>query len=74
MFIISRYETTGGTYRREDGGIVSKAEGDFLVVRGEYGYIDPRGNTFAIKYIADSNGYHPISEKNDIRFNDRRII
>lgn len=74
VFNISRYETTRGTYRREDGGIVSKPEGDYLVVRGEYGYIDPGGKPFAIKYVADSNGFHPIFEKNDVRFNDRRII
>lgn len=71
---ISRYETTGGTYRREDGGIVSKPEGDSLVVRGEYGYIDRDGIPFSMKYVADSNGYHPIFDENDVRFNDRRII
>lgn len=74
MNIFCRYETTGGSYRREDGGIISTPLGDSLVVRGEYGYTDPGGRQFSMKYVADANGYHPIISDDETRFNDRRII
>ncbi|XP_061710366.1 endocuticle structural glycoprotein ABD-5-like isoform X2 [Cydia pomonella] len=66
------YETQDGTYRREDGGFVNGPDGS-LVVRGEYGYIDPSGRPFALRYIADANGFQPVLD-DDTRFNDRRIL
>lgn len=53
--------------------MVSHPEGDSMVVRGEYGYIDPDGRQYTLKYIADANGFQPQLEE-DTRFNDRRIV
>ncbi|KAJ8732072.1 hypothetical protein PYW08_014802 [Mythimna loreyi] len=68
------YETSDGTYRREDGGIIPGPEGNSLVVRGEYGYIDTNGKPYSMKYVADANGYQPRVNDDHTRFNDRRII
>lgn len=68
-----RFRTQDGTYRKEDGGMVSRTEGDSMVVRGEYGYVDPDGRFYTLKYIADANGFQPQFVE-DTRFNDRRIV
>ncbi|KAF9414983.1 hypothetical protein HW555_007250 [Spodoptera exigua] len=68
------YETSDGTYRREEGGLVPGPAGRSLVVRGEYGYIDSSGKPYSIKYVADANGYQPRINDDHTRFNDRRII
>ncbi|CAB3221312.1 unnamed protein product [Arctia plantaginis] len=68
------YETSDGSYRREEGGLVSKGDTRYLVVRGEYGYKDSQGKKFSMTYLADANGYRPSINSNHIRFNDRRII
>ncbi|XP_049866017.1 endocuticle structural glycoprotein ABD-5-like isoform X2 [Pectinophora gossypiella] len=68
------FETSDGTYRRENGGMVPKPEGDGLVVRGEYGYIDPQGRHYTVRYIADANGFQPLNDIEDTRFNDRNIV
>lgn len=44
-----------------------------MVVRGEYGYIDPKGHEHSVHYIADENGFQLQPEENDTRYNDRRI-
>ncbi|XP_026328281.1 larval cuticle protein 16/17-like isoform X2 [Hyposmocoma kahamanoa] len=67
------FKTEDGTYRKEDGGIVTRTEGSSMVVRGEYGYVDPEGRYYTLKYIADANGFQPQLEE-DTRFNDRRIV
>ncbi|KAL0840399.1 hypothetical protein ABMA28_015656 [Loxostege sticticalis] len=66
------FETSDGTYRREEGG--HSPGNEDLVVRGEYGYIDPNGKRYSIRYVADANGYRPQLDDEDIRFNDRRIV
>ncbi|XP_075971006.1 uncharacterized protein LOC142973253 [Anticarsia gemmatalis] len=69
------YETSDGTYRREEGGLVSGPQDiRSMVVRGEYRYIDSNGKPYTMRYIADANGYQPSISDNSIRFNDRRII
>ncbi|KAJ8732708.1 hypothetical protein PYW07_015307 [Mythimna separata] len=68
------YETSDGTYRREDGGIIAGPEGSSLVVRGEYGYIDSNGKPYSMKYVSDAKGYRPRVNDDHTRFNDRRII
>ncbi|CAH2237021.1 jg9513 [Pararge aegeria aegeria] len=65
------FATQDGTFRREDGSFAS-TNGRGYVVRGEYGYIDPEGHQHLVHYVADANGYQP--QKDDIRFNDRRIV
>ncbi|XP_052738525.1 larval cuticle protein 16/17-like [Bicyclus anynana] len=65
------FATKDGTYRKEEGGVVTNNGRDY-VVRGEYGFIDPEGRQHLVRYVADANGYRP--QKDDIRFNDRRII
>ncbi|CAH0727796.1 unnamed protein product, partial [Brenthis ino] len=38
------FQNEDGTFRKEDGGIISHPSGSqSLVVRGEYGYLDPQG-------------------------------
>lgn len=74
IFSFNRYETSDGTYRREEGGLVPGPGGRSLVVRGEYGYIDSRGKPYSMKYVADANGYQPRINDDHTRFNDRRII
>ncbi|KAJ2946968.1 hypothetical protein O0L34_g16316 [Tuta absoluta] len=69
------FETSDGTYRKEDGGLVSNSlEDESLVVRGEYGYIDPTGAWHVVRYVADRNGYQPQYDHVNTRFNDRRIV
>ncbi|KAG6448622.1 hypothetical protein O3G_MSEX005560 [Manduca sexta] len=67
------YETSGGTYRREEGG-VAPSSGDSLAVRGEYGYVDSAGRLYSLKYVADDNGFRPESSDYSVRYNDRRLI
>ncbi|TKX27786.1 cuticular protein R-1 [Spodoptera litura] len=74
IFSFNRYETSDGTYRREEGGVVPGPDGGAWVVRGEYGYIDSRGKPYSMKYVADANGYQPRINDDHTRFNDRRII
>lgn len=69
-----RYVISDGTFRKEDGGLINNKGALNLVVRGEYGYIDPEGHHHYIKYIADTNGFQALSDYNDVRFNDRRIV
>ncbi|XP_048485198.1 endocuticle structural glycoprotein SgAbd-5-like isoform X2 [Plutella xylostella] len=64
------YETSDGTYRREDGGVVN----DVWVVRGEYGYTDPQGRRYSVLYVADDKGFQPLPSEGDTRLNDRRIV
>ena len=45
-----------------------------MVVRGEYGYLDPDGIYHYVRYIADAKGYQPQADDSDIRYNDRRIF
>nr|XP_053602835.1 cuticle protein CP14.6-like [Plodia interpunctella] len=66
------YETSDGSYRKEDGGLKSQHDG--YGVRGEYGYVDPIGRRHLVRYIADVNGFQPQFLSDDSRFNDRRII
>ncbi|CAG9560424.1 unnamed protein product [Danaus chrysippus] len=68
------YVISDGTFRKEDGGLINNKGALNLVVRGEYGYIDPSGHRHYIKYIADTNGFQALSDYNDVRFNDRRIV
>lgn len=70
----TRYETSDGSFRREEGGLVHVSDAPSLVVRGEYGYIDSNGKPYYMKYIADANGYQPNIDEDRTRFNDRRII
>lgn len=54
---VYRFETSDGTFRREDGGLLNKEEGSNFVVRGEYGYFDPNGRHFIVQYVADDKIY-----------------
>ncbi|VVC98224.1 unnamed protein product [Leptidea sinapis] len=69
------FESPDGTYRKEDGGISMSPKGfNRFAVRGEYHYKDPGGKVQSLKYVADENGFQPLSNNNDYRFNDRRIV
>ncbi|KAI5631631.1 insect cuticle protein domain-containing protein [Phthorimaea operculella] len=69
------YETSDGTYRKEDGGIVSNSlEDEGFVVRGEYGYIDPTGLWHVMRYIADKNGYQPQYDHVDTSLEDEGFV
>ncbi|XP_028158524.1 flexible cuticle protein 12-like isoform X2 [Ostrinia furnacalis] len=62
----------GYSFEWEEGG--RSPDNDGLVVRGEFGYIDPRGKRYSVRYIADANGYQLQPDDGDTRFNDRRIV
>ncbi|CAG5040091.1 unnamed protein product [Parnassius apollo] len=68
------FKTSDGTYRKEEGGFLRTKGNNGLIVRGEYGYLDPSGRNHIVRYIADTNGFQPEIDEQNIRFNDRRII
>lgn len=56
------YETGNGISVSESGHIESVGEDQALVVEGSYGYTSPEGQPIELKYVADENGYRPISD------------
>ncbi|CAH2075267.1 unnamed protein product, partial [Iphiclides podalirius] len=53
------FKTSDGTYRKEDGGFINSAGKSTLSIRGEYGYFNPTGQYYSVRYIADANGFQP---------------
>ncbi|XP_030385802.1 larval cuticle protein 65Ag1-like [Scaptodrosophila lebanonensis] len=54
-------ETSDGTSKQEQGQLKSLPEGDAIVVRGSFQYLDNEGQVHTTSYIADENGYQPQS-------------
>ncbi|XP_068630662.1 endocuticle structural protein SgAbd-6-like [Battus philenor] len=68
------FQTSDGTYRKEEAGFTDKGRKNTFTVRGEYGYVNSLGQYYSVRYIADINGFQPQIQKDAIKFNDRRII
>lgn len=58
------FETSNGITRKESGYLVNVGQKDeHVVVEGSYSYTDVDGNVRTVKYTADENGYHIISDQ-----------
>jgi hypothetical protein len=61
---LQRYELSDGTIKSERGTYKDGKDKDgndvkILVVEGAYSYVDPKGNTQWVTYIADEKGFRP---------------
>jgi Insect cuticle protein len=58
------YKTGNGIYVEEEGFI--KKDGykghEIQVAHGKYSYIDSKGELVSVAYIADENGFQPVSK------------
>ncbi|XP_018320475.1 flexible cuticle protein 12-like [Agrilus planipennis] len=54
------YEISNGISSQENGEVVNTgAENQSIVVRGQYSFVAPDGNTYTVSYVADDNGFQP---------------
>lgn len=54
------YETSHGISHQEQGQLKNAgSDNEALEVRGQYTWVAPDGQQFAIQYIADENGFRP---------------
>lgn len=55
----SSFLTSNGIYRSESGSLVNKGQPDeYILVEGQYSYLDSKDQLIVINYQADLNGYH----------------
>ncbi|KAI8040329.1 larval cuticle protein 65Ag1 [Drosophila gunungcola] len=55
-----KFETSDGTKQEQHGSIKNLGpEEDVLQVAGSYSYLGDDGQTYAITYVADENGFQP---------------
>ncbi|XP_060658056.1 larval cuticle protein 65Ag1-like [Drosophila nasuta] len=55
-------ETSDGTNIKAEGELKQVGEEPSLSVRGSYSWLDDEGLSHLVTYIADENGYQPISD------------
>ncbi|XP_034106948.1 larval cuticle protein 65Ag1-like [Drosophila albomicans] len=55
-------ETSDGTNIEAEGELKQVGEEPSISVKGRFSYVDPEGQTHVVTYIADENGYQPISD------------
>lgn len=65
LIIRSRFETSDGTSRQEQGEYKNDTDQQGLLVKGSYKYVAPDGQNIAVSFIADKNGYQPTEHKDD---------
>ena len=58
--IIFSFETSDGV-KAEARGLLKNvgSENESLAVQGAYSYVDDKGETVNVKYVADENGFQP---------------
>lgn len=54
------YELSDAQSRQETGEITNKgSENEGISIKGSYSYVGPDGQTYAVTYVADENGFQP---------------
>lgn len=57
---VNRLETSDGKVHQEEGKLKSTGtDQEAIVVRGSFSYVGDDGQTYAVSYLADENGFQP---------------
>lgn len=56
------YETGNGIVVDENGHVKNSGPDQVQVVEGSFAYKSPEGQDIRVEYVADENGYQPLSD------------